>query len=110
MSLELTKQYIQAFSAKDISAVTELLHEDFSLEDPVVKRIEGKEKCLQTIQNIFNSSEELKFDYKNLYEQGSTTIIEFFLILGETRLEGVDIIEWKDNKMSALRAYLDIPK
>lgn len=110
MNLQLTKQYIQAFSAKDISAVAKLLHDEFSLEDPVVKHIVGKEKCLLAIQDIFNSCEELNFFYKNLYEQGNTTIIEFVLILGESRLEGVDIIEWKDNKMSALRAYLDTPK
>ncbi|EAJ5955231.1 nuclear transport factor 2 family protein, partial [Campylobacter jejuni] len=27
-----------------------------------------------------------------------------------TRLEGVDIIEWHDEKIVELRAYLDIPK
>lgn len=31
-------------------------------------------------------------------------------MLDETKLEGVDIVEWYDEKIVELRAYLDIPK
>lgn len=110
MLREKTCQYIECFNNKDLSGVATLLDESFALEDPAVKRIEGKAKCLEAIRNIFDSCENLKFYAKNIYMQDSTTLIEFVLILDETKLEGVDIIEWRGDKMQELRAYLDIPK
>jgi len=106
---ELTKKYVQAFNSRNIEKVAELLIEDFSLEDPVVKRIEGKSKVLEAIKGIFNSCQELSFKAKNIYQDNNTTIIEFVLILDSTVLSGIDIIEWEGEKMKELRAYLDIP-
>lgn len=111
MLKELTQQYINAFDAKDINKVAGLLSESFALEDPVVKRIEGKQEVLKTIQGIFDSSQKLSFQAKNIYQDKTTTIIEFILQLDETILKGTDIIEWNEhNQMTELRAYLDIPK
>lgn len=109
MLKELTKNYIEAFSNKDIEQLATLFHTDFALEDPVVKRIEGKAKVLEAIEGIFNSCTELRFEAKNIYLDNQTTIIEFTLTLDETTLTGTDIIEWDNNKMKELRAYLDIP-
>ncbi|EMK3524581.1 nuclear transport factor 2 family protein [Campylobacter jejuni] len=110
MLKKLTEKYISAFNKKDINEVTNLLNENFVLEDPVVKRIEGKEECLKTIENIFKSCKKLSFSAKNIFQDKNTTFIEFILILDGTRLEGVDIIEWHNEKIVELRAYLDIPK
>ncbi len=110
MLREKTCQYIECFNNKDLSGVATLLDESFVLEDPAVKRIEGKARCLEAIKNIFDSCKDLKFYAKNIYLQDSTTLIEFVLMLDEMKLEGVDIIEWKEDKMQELRAYLDIPK
>ena len=110
MLIDLTKQYVDAFAAKNILKVSELLSDSFSLEDPVVKRVEGKAECIEVIKNIFDSCNKLSFQAKNLYLHKQTTIIEFKLQIDDVVLEGVDIIEWKNNKMHALRAYLDIPK
>lgn len=110
MLIEYTKRYIEAFSSRDIEAISSLLANEFSLEDPVVKRIEGKGKVLECIQSIFDSCQELEFLAKNIYQYGNTTIIEFILKLDDTTLEGVDIIDWKQDVMLELRAYLDIPK
>jgi ketosteroid isomerase-like protein len=111
MLKELTKQYIDAFNSKNIDKVAELFADNFALEDPVVKRIEGKKEVLAAIQGIFNSCEQLNFEAKNIYQDTQTTIIEFTLKLDDTILTGTDIIEWNDNgTMSELRAYLDIPK
>ncbi len=109
MLRELTKKYVQAFNSKNIEKITELLIEDFSLEDPVVKRIAGKSKALDAINGIFNSCQELSFKAKNIYQDNNTTIIEFVLTLDTTVLTGIDIIEWEGEKMKELRAYLDIP-
>lgn len=111
MLKELTQQYIKAFDAKDIDAVAALLSSTFALEDPVVKRIEGKNNALEAIQGIFSSCQKLSFNAKNIYRDGNTTIIEFTLQLDETFLSGTDIIEWNEcGQMNELRAYLDIPK
>lgn len=110
MSRQLTQQYIAAFSAKNLAAVAELLHDNVALEDPVVKRIEGKSGVLAAMQGIFDGAAHLSFSAKNIYEDGATNLIEFRLELDKTVLTGVDIIEWDHGKMRELRAYLDIPK
>jgi hypothetical protein len=110
MLKELTQKYIEAFTSKDLDNCAQLFTKDFALEDPVVKRIEGKEEVLKAIKGIFDSCEILSFVAKNIYQDNQTTIIEFELKLDETILTGTDIIEWEDNKMKELRAYLDIPK
>ena len=110
MLKELTKQYIEAFNSKDLDKCAELFTDDFALEDPVVKRIEGKAEVLKAVKSIFDSCTTLDFSTKNIYQDNQTTIIEFILKLDDTVLTGTDIIEWQDNKMKEIRAYLDIPK
>lgn len=110
MLKELTKQYIQAFSNKDLQKCSELFSEDFALEDPVVKRIEGNDEVLKATKGIFDSCTILDFSAKNIYQDGQTTIVEFILKLDDVILTGTDIIEWQNNKMKELRAYLNIPK
>jgi len=110
MLKRLTQDYIEAFDNKDINKISALLDNEFALEDPVVKRIEGKVAVLQAIEEMFNSCNTLSFQAKNIYQDNQTTIIEFVLKLDEMQLTGTDIIEWENNKMKELRAYLDIPK
>ncbi|EAK0465962.1 nuclear transport factor 2 family protein [Campylobacter upsaliensis] len=110
MLKNLTKAYIKAFNDRNLESVGALLDEDFILQDPAVKRIEGKQKALEAIENIFNSCKNLEFKAKNIYKDGQTTFIEFVLKLDEVRLEGVDILEWQGDKIKELRAYLDLPK
>lgn len=111
MLKELTTQYIDAFNSKNIDKIAELFADNFALEDPVVKRIDGKKEVLIAIQGIFTSCDHLSFEAKNIYQDNQTTIIEFTLKLDNTILTGTDIIEWNDiGTMSELRAYLDIPK
>ncbi|WP_270969011.1 nuclear transport factor 2 family protein [Campylobacter upsaliensis] len=110
MLKNLTKAYIKAFNDRNLESVGALLDEDFILQDPAVKRIEGKQKTLGAIESIFSSCKNLSFSAKNIYEDGQTTFIEFILKLDEVRLEGVDILEWQGDKIKELRAYLDLPK
>ncbi|MCT7563744.1 nuclear transport factor 2 family protein [Aliarcobacter butzleri] len=110
MLKELTEKYIEAFDNKDLDKCAELFTDDFALEDPVVKRIEGKGEVLKAIKGIFDSCANLDFSAKNIYQDENTTIIEFILKIDDTILTGTDIIEWEGNKMKELRAYLDIPK
>lgn len=110
MLKELTKKYVEAFDGKNLDKISELLTDNFTLEDPIVKRIEGKANALHTLANIFNSCNTLTFLAKNIYQDKQTTIIEFVLKLDNVTLFGTNIIEWQDNKMKGLRAYLDTPR
>ncbi|ARR01041.1 MULTISPECIES: nuclear transport factor 2 family protein [Campylobacter] len=103
----LTKQYIKAFNNKNLDEIAKLLDESFILQDPVVRKISGKNKCLNAIEDIFKSANKLSFNAKNIYQDKNATFIEFILILDGLKLEGVDIIEWKGEKIVELRAYLD---
>jgi ketosteroid isomerase-like protein len=106
--LELTNKYIDLFSAKDINGIADMLSEGFILQDPVVKRIEGKNLGLVEIEKIFKGCKHINFSAKNIYVHNNTTLIEFNLKIDDVALEGVDIIEWRDNKIVELRAYLDV--
>lgn len=107
----LTQKYIEAFSNKDLELLAPMLNDEFVLEDPVVKRIEGKKNALEAIKNIFDSCENLSFKAINIFQSANeTTMIEFELSLDDVELKGVDIIIWEDNKLKELRAYLDVPK
>lgn len=112
MTIEaLTRRYVEAFGARDLDAVAEMLHEDFVLEDPVVVRVEGKAKALVEIRKIFESNpNKLDFRARNIFVDGEASIIEFVLELDGATLKGTDVIEWSGGKMTAMRAYLDIPK
>lgn len=106
----LTEKYITAFSIRDLDGVAALMSENFVLEDPIVKRIDGKVAALEAVAEIFAGCNSLSFNAKRIFQDGNTTFVEFILQLDATRLEGVDIIDWHDGKMVELRAYLDIPK
>lgn len=119
MLKQLTQDYIQAFDKKDLEKIESMLHKDFTLCDPEIKKtspngLHGKNKCLDVIKNIFNSCKDLTFKAKNIYVCENISIIEFSLQLDDLWLEGVDIIEWEKQDgvfvMKALRAYLDMPK
>ena len=53
MLKELTKKYVEAFDSKDLDRCAQLFTDEFALEDPVVKRIEGKiEANTETAQRL----------------------------------------------------------
>jgi ketosteroid isomerase-like protein len=108
MLKDLTKAYVAAFNAKNEAACAALMAPDFALEDPVVVRIEGREKVMEAIRLIFAASEHFAFTAQHIFQDGDTTFIEFHLTIGDKTLKGVDIIEWKNGLMVELRAYLDV--
>ena len=107
---ELTEKYIAFFNDKNIDDTVALLHEDAVLTDPA-NQFTGKEEVSGEIKRIFESCEKLSFSAKNIFcdEREKTSIIEFTIDLDEVHLEGADIIQWQDNKIKELRAYLNLP-
>jgi ketosteroid isomerase-like protein len=49
MLKELTQRYVAAFDKKDLHGCAALMHDTFALEDPVVKRVDGKEAALAAV-------------------------------------------------------------
>lgn len=106
MLKKLTQNYIKAFNDKDLKTISSLLDENFILEDPAVKHLEGKQICLNAINELFEKHSKLSFEANKIYQDDDTSFIEFILKLDETNLKGMDIIEWKNKKIVKLRAYL----
>jgi len=109
MLKRLTEQYVLAFNNKDLAAIEMMLAPRFSLEDPVVKRVEGKGPALEAIAKIFAGCRSLAFVSKGIYVDGKTSLIEFSLDLDSTHIEGVDVIVWEGTLMESMRAYLNLP-
>lgn len=109
MLKQLTEQYIHAFNNKDLTAIDMMMANNFTLEDPVVKRVEGKGPALEAIAKIFTGCRSLSFVSKGVYVDGGTSIIEFSLDLDSIHIEGVDLIVWDGVLMKSIRAYLNLP-
>ena len=108
MLKDLTHAYVAAFNARDLNGCAALMADDFALEDPVVKRVEGKAAAIDVVKGIFAVASNLSFVARNVYADGNTTLIEFVLTLDDKVLTGIDLIEWQDGKMKEMRAYLDV--
>ena len=104
----LTEEYVTNFNKKDLQAISHMLHPvECYLSDP--KNIFlGAKNVEMEIQNLFEF-DTLVFESKNIYvdKKNDTSFIEFKIQLNDDILEGVDIIEWKDGKIKALRAYVN---
>lgn len=109
MLKQLTEQYVLAFNKKDLATIEMMLANNFSLEDPVVKRVAGKGPALDAIAKIFAGCHYLTFVAKGVYVDGKTSLIEFSLDLDSTHIEGVDVIVWDGVLMESMRAYLNLP-
>ena len=100
-------KYTEAFNAKDLQAVADMLHDDVVLEDPGVVHIEGKSKVVDAIKAIFDGAAQLSFEAKHIFVDGSASIIEFALDLDGTKLVGADVVIWVGDKIKELRAYVN---
>ena len=88
MLKKLTQNYIQAFNDKNLNALSALFDEHVVLEDPIIKRVEGKAAVLSVLEGIFNNVGHLSFEARNIFVDGGTSLIEFRLKLGDQLLRG----------------------
>lgn len=102
-----TQEYIKAFDSKNINDVAQFFADNSELFDPANPHgVKGKSNIIEMIEGLFKEFELLEFKALNIYEDNNTTLIEFSLTLNDKKLQGVDIIEWDDQKITSLRAYL----
>lgn len=102
----LTADYVAAFDSCDLQRVASFLSERFELTDPEVTELTPKASVLEYINGLFESNGNLDFAARRILVDGDVSVIHFTLTLGETELDGVDVIEWEAGKMVSMHAYL----
>ena len=103
---KLTEEYISAFDARDLDKISKYLAEDFKLTDPDVTKLTPKWAVVKYINRLFASRETLSFEALDIFVDGDTSVIHFCLTLDALVLDGVDIITWKNQRMTSMVAYL----
>jgi dTDP-glucose pyrophosphorylase len=102
---KLTDNYIQSFNRKRLADIIGMLHNDVILVDPE-NDIQGINNASKMLENLFSSVNDLSFFAKNVFIENKTSIIEFELKLDQKLCRGIDVINWSDNKIKSLNAYL----
>ena len=100
--------YARFFNDRNIAGLTAMLDEDFALEDPAVRRLEGKRAVLDYIRKVYQQNDKLKFVLRTVTATEKRSVIEFVLVLGDQRLCGTDVLEWSGCQLRELRAYLTL--
>lgn len=102
-------RFAQCFTTKNAEGIGTLLAEDFSLFDPALKWLQGKDTVLDVLQKQFNETKFIEYKIINTFEDGETSILEFQMTLDDLVLNGVGVMHWKDGKMKELRCYYNPP-
>ena len=103
----LTHAYITAFDSRDIEGIAALMHEQFVLTDPENVALGPRANVLEFISDLFDrAGNSLSFQSQTVLVEGTYSVIEFDLTIGNDSFEGIDLIEWKDGRMVSMRAHL----
>ena len=100
-----TKAYAEAFNRRDLVAITSMLAHDIVLTDPA-GRFEAAE-ARGYIETLLSANPDLSFRPTRIHAcSDSQSLMEFQLSLSGKAFEGVDVLEWRNGKISEIRAYL----
>ena len=102
----LTHTYVAAFDARELDAVAGFFADDFALTDPEVTALTPKPAVLDYVGGLFTGNPDLAFTAHAIVVDGDISVIHFTLTLGETVLDGVDLITWRGDRMATMHAYL----
>jgi len=102
-----TRHYVDFFNNKDIESLRSLMDDKFSLIDPNTQ-LDGKDKALKYIEDLFHQSKSLSFKPINISASSThQSFIEFELNIDGRLFIGIDSISWtKQHKMRSMNAYL----
>jgi len=106
---DLTIQFAKFFSAKDAEGIGSLLADHFSLYDPALKWVKGKDNVIAVMRTQFQATENVSYEVVNAYEEGDVGILEFKITMDQLVLFGVDFMQWQNGKMTELRCYYNPP-
>mgnify|MGYP001119764899 CR=1 FL=1 len=105
------EKYFEAFNAKDLLTIRELFSPKVTLQDPVVGKVEGIEAVMAIYEKMFDGN-EFELILNRQFQQGTFYAVEFSLKItniegAKSLIEGMDVIEIREDKIQSLRAYLD---
>ncbi len=104
-------QYFKAFEAKDLASIEQMFAPNVVLQDPFVGRVEGVDSVIAIYQEMF-AENEFDLQLRREYQKENQHAIEFRLVItdkkgNKTLIEGIDLIEFHNDKIAFIRAYLD---
>lgn len=105
--INLVKQYLAAYAAKDIGAISALISSDVKLQDWNIQG-SGAEFFLAETAKNFDQAQEIRIEILRLHESDSAIAAQLHIELdgGAVALQVVDVICFDgENRISEVRAY-----
>ncbi len=102
--IKLTKRYFECFSNQDIDALSDMFSDNITLKDWNTF-VSGKRHVLDVIKGIYEAVTEISVVPTLIVSSGNTVISEISINVNSEIIEAVDVIEYSDGKIMAIRAY-----
>ena len=107
---ENVKKYFDAFSSKDVVALEGMYHDDISLRD-WLSSASGKADVIESNKRLFNACSSVNVKLKHMIAHSHRASCEIDIDLTHNdgtldKLLVVDIIEFEEDKIKEIRAYL----
>lgn len=90
----LIKTYFEAFCAKDLNTIVNVLSENVSLKD-WNNNATGKQDVLEVFKNIFNTFSKININVQSFSENGSKVYVEMIITLDDLNINVVDVFTIK---------------
>jgi hypothetical protein len=100
----LTKKYFQCFCDQNVDGLSEMFADDIKLKD-WANDVSGKEAVLEVIKGIYVAAVHVDITPDLITSEGNTVMAEILITAGSAALEVVDVIEFENDKIKAIRAY-----
>lgn len=107
---DLSWQFAECFSYKDLKGLSALFHSDVSLYDPSLKWVKGKEKVIEVLKIGFETFQHVSYKVIEMFEDRETTILRFEIVMDDKKFVGVDFLKWQDQKLIDLIYYYNPPE
>lgn len=106
---DLTKSYCNAFNDKNILLIEKMFEDNVTFKDSFSEEIKGKKSVIEFYSNLFKSSNrgDHLFDVIDITTSGNKSFIEFNLTLNEKKFQGIDILDWNNNLIKNIKAYVE---
>lgn len=108
--MEMINRYFDAFQAKDLDTISDMLADDVVLKDWNIQK-KGKQEVVDAYRMIFDGVEEIKVDIVDSEQSNNTYLVVFFLDLkvsesNTLKLKVCDIITTDlEDKIISVDAY-----
>lgn len=107
---DLSWQFAECFTHKDIEGLSDLFHNDLSLYDPALKWVRGKEKVIAVLKSGFETFQRVSYKIIEMFEDRETTILRFEIVMDDKKFVGVEFLKWQDQKLIDLICYYNPPE